>query len=271
MITTARVQQLESAHWYTTDGEPMHEVPAKKGGMKKTTLREAREFGLLPSVTSIQKIIAKPHLQTWIAEQQCLAVLTSPRQADEGLDDFVKRVLHDEAEHREEAEAAAAFGSHVHWAIAQSLVNVQFDPVPETVWPIVNAALTWFRPLHPTIIAVEKVVVGDGYAGTCDLVACHDGVNRVIDWKTAKNIPDKHGWPEHHEQLAAYAFALVRMGLIPAGTPLQLTNVYLSTTEQGKMFVCDWPTGENQAAWETFRATQTIWEHRNRYYPRAKE
>ena len=42
----------ESTHWYDKEGNPAYEVEAKKGGMRPTTLRDARVLDLVPSVTS---------------------------------------------------------------------------------------------------------------------------------------------------------------------------------------------------------------------------
>ena len=58
------------SHWYSADGQPMYEVPkAKGGGTRKTTIRDARKHGWYPSVTSILKIVDKPFLNAWIANQ----------------------------------------------------------------------------------------------------------------------------------------------------------------------------------------------------------
>ena len=72
-ITAARVATLESSHWYdSATGEPRHEIPKAKGdGMRKPTIADARKLKLLPSVTSILKVIDKPALTTWKIEQAC--------------------------------------------------------------------------------------------------------------------------------------------------------------------------------------------------------
>jgi hypothetical protein len=62
----------ESNHWYTRSGVPQYTVEAKKGGPRNTTLRDARAMGLVPSVTTILNIIAKPGLTLWLQQQVLL-------------------------------------------------------------------------------------------------------------------------------------------------------------------------------------------------------
>ena len=53
----------ESGHYYDLTGKAVFEVPNKsKGGMRHTTLRDAKSLGLLPSVTTIFKCLAAPEL-----------------------------------------------------------------------------------------------------------------------------------------------------------------------------------------------------------------
>jgi len=54
-------------HWYDAkDGQPRYTVPRKKGGgMRAATIKDAREFGYVPSVTTILKQIASAGLTRW--------------------------------------------------------------------------------------------------------------------------------------------------------------------------------------------------------------
>src|SRR6266704_951400 len=86
----------DSTHWYGRDGVPMHTVPASSNGQPRpTNLRDARKLGLLPSVTNILGVIAKPELTAWLQEQAVMAALTLPRIAGETEDAFAKRVVAD--------------------------------------------------------------------------------------------------------------------------------------------------------------------------------
>ena len=54
----------ESGHWYTQEeGEPMYTIIGANGKERNTTLRDAKNLGLVPSVTTILGMIAKPSLE----------------------------------------------------------------------------------------------------------------------------------------------------------------------------------------------------------------
>jgi hypothetical protein len=55
----------ESGHWYTQEGEPMYTIIGANGKERNTTLRDAKKEGLVPSVTTIMGVVAKPALETW--------------------------------------------------------------------------------------------------------------------------------------------------------------------------------------------------------------
>ena len=74
----------ESTHWYTRAGNPMYTIIGKNGKERNTTLRDARTLDLVPSVTTILGVAAKPGLEKWKQEQVLLAALTLPRQDGEG-------------------------------------------------------------------------------------------------------------------------------------------------------------------------------------------
>jgi len=75
------------SHWYSKDGLPMYDIEKVKGGKRKTTIRDARKYGWFPSVTSILKIVDKPFLNAWIANQAIEACMkVSQNKLDHLLD-----------------------------------------------------------------------------------------------------------------------------------------------------------------------------------------
>jgi hypothetical protein len=50
----------EAGHWYDHDGKPMYTIVGANGKERNTTLRDAKKEGLVPSVTTIIGIAAKP-------------------------------------------------------------------------------------------------------------------------------------------------------------------------------------------------------------------
>jgi ATP-dependent exoDNAse (exonuclease V) beta subunit len=230
-MNTAAKPSIETAsHWYSKDGKPAYEVPYAdpKKGMRPTTLRDAKKLGLLPSATTLLKILDKPALTAWKVEQAVLTVLTSPRLASEEIDAFIKRVLHTDKEQEEEASKARELGSQIHDAIEKALSGEEFGPALAAYVAPVIAAVNGLGK----VTATEKIIVGEGYAGRLDAIVETDSTITVLDFKTTKNLP-RESYPEAKLQLSAYAKALGNTGK----KTIQTANIYISTTEQGKIAV----------------------------------
>ena len=135
------VPRESSSHWYFPDGTPLHQVPRADGkGDRPTSLRDARKLGLFPSVTNVLSILAKPGLEAWKIEQGILAALTLPRNEDEPLDDFAKRVV---ADMSSEVGRAADLGSAVHAAI-EGYAQGRWLPEDQEVARLFQPAREWF-------------------------------------------------------------------------------------------------------------------------------
>lgn len=265
MITTARTRQRSDAHYYHLDGRPCYELPKKDGkGMKVPTLADARKLNLLPSVTTILKVLAKPALIDWMIEQACLAVLTAPRNPGEEMDAFVHRVLHLEEQQHEERDAAADKGKAIHDGL-EAMSNG--EPVASTVIDFVTPVFLRICEIGE-VLNTEFILVGDGYAGKSDmLVLSKDQTEWLIDFKTTKKLPEKSSWPEHRSQLAAYAKAhyLTRDNL-QAPNNIKTMNVYISSQVPGQ-FICHenppWQDDYEQA----FQPVLKYWQWLNNYHP----
>lgn len=258
-MTVANVQKSSGGHWYYPDSTPCFEVPKKSGnGMKKTTLREARELGLLPSVTTILRVLDKPALNAWLIEQSVLAVVTTPRKAGEKDDEFIHRVLHEERVQDAEAATAADRGTQIHDAIANALEAKEFDPqfkvYVEAVLPVIEfmGKVRW----------VEKILVGNGYAGRSDILIEGEDNLALLDFKSAKTLPKTESWTEHRLQSSAYAAALGNTG----DKRLITGNIYLSTTLPGQTALFlqdDWRRTYEQG----FVPLLKLWSFLNSYVP----
>lgn len=259
----ARSRGAESSHWYYQTGEPCYELPKKDGsGMKVPTLADARKLNLVPSVTTILKCLHKQALVDWLIEQAVLAVLTTPRLPSESDDAFVQRVLHTERVQDQESQTARDRGTQIHAAMEDLFAGREIAPeLQPWVLPPFQAISARGRPL-----AVEYIVVGEGYAGKLDLAQDEQGVVWLCDWKTAKKLPDpaKGGaWSDHRLQLSAYgaAYPHVHRDQIRTG------NVYISTLVPGQFVIC-----EHDANWltvfeEGFAPLVKHWQWANNYRP----
>lgn len=245
--TAARTFSKDSSHWYFPDGRSCYQVEKKdKSGMRATTLRDARVLNLVPSVTTILGILHKEALVQWKIEQAVLAVVTAPRQPNEPDDAFIRRVLHEEEQQHEEAKVARDLGTQIHEALELYLVGAE---VPADMMP-------WIGPAAEAILAFGKVItteqnlVGDGYAGRCDLIQDAETFWALSDYKSTKKLPDpaKGAWPEHRLQLGAYAAAwdhkyrLAENKSVDVSIgkkPIIRRNVYISSVDQGQFVICE--------------------------------
>ena len=258
-MSAANVHSSSDSHWYWQSGLPAYELPKKSGaGTKKPNLTDARELGLLPSVTTILKVLDKPALNAWKQEQSCTAGTTSPRREGEKLDEFVHRVLHVEREQEEEARAAADKGTEIHKAVELALQGKEFHPA----WrPYVEGVLPVVANLGK-IIWTEKVLVGDGYAGRTDIGLENDHDIVIGDFKTTKTMPKKEPWIEAKLQTAAYAKAVGNV----ANKHIVTAVIYISTVLPGEVTLL---MSENwQDTYERgFKPLLQYWMFANNYKP----
>lgn len=250
IATDARA--AESTHWYTRTGDPMYTVPSKKDGSQRpTTLRDARERNLVPSVTTILNIAAKPGLNVWLQEQAILAALTLPRLSDEPESVWLKRVVQDS---KSQARDAADLGTEIHTAVQGFYEGKRASAFPIHVQTCTKAieghygARNW--------VAERAFAHEMGFGGKVDLHS--EGI--VIDIKTkdfsdpSKVVP----YDEHLMQLAAY-----RVGL---GMPeARCANVFISRTTPDLAVVTEWAEEDLQRGWKMFTALLSFWQYKNQY------
>lgn len=198
--------------------------------MTPTTLRHAREQNLLPSVTTILKVLDKPALTSWLIEQAVLACMTSPAKDGETIDDFVKRILHTEKQQDSESQKARDLGTNIHAAIESGLNGTPFD---NALSPYVLPAISTCEIALGKCLFTEKIVTGQGYAGKVDCAFQNSHTITLVDFKTTKKLP-KESYPEHRLQLSAYAQALGNTADVPVVT----ANLYISTIAPGEIKLC---------------------------------
>ena len=242
----------EGGHWYTRDGDPMYTVPSKKDGTpRNTTLRDARERNLVPSVTTILNIAAKPGLNVWLQEQAILAALTLPRGEGETESAWLKRVVQDS---KAQARDAADLGTDIHAAIQGFYEGKKASAYPIHVQTCTKAIESHYGARN--WIAERAFAHEMGFGGKVDMHT--DGI--VIDIKT-KDFDDPAkvaGYDEHLMQLAAY-----RVGL---GMPeARCANVFVSRTNADLAVVKEWAEEDLARGWLMFTALLSFWQYKNQY------
>jgi len=246
----------EAGHWYDLEGKPAYEVKKAKGdGMRPTTVRDARKMGLVPSVTTILKVLAKPGLERWKQTNILHSALTLPMIDGESLDDYAKRVERDAAE---QAKQAAERGTRIHASIECAFLGLPYE---EQDIPFVKATFEAIDRILPYEYwrAERSFSHPLGYGGKCDL---HSLEGVVVDFKTKEfSSGDKiSGFDEQAMQLAAYREGF---GMSQA----EGVNIYISVTEPGLVVAKHWDPEELDRGWEMFKHAFALWKLQKNYDP----
>lgn len=243
----------ESGHWYTREGEPAYTVKSAKGEDRPTTLRDARKHNLVPSVTTILNVYAKPGLEIWKQKQVLMSALTLGRNEGETDEDWMARIINDS---KEIGREAADLGTAIHAAIQGFYEGT---PISHEFVEIVHAA--------------DKVIKGHfndwewiaehsfshelGFAGKCDLYipASEKMPGFLIDIKTKDFGPDDKITPseDHLMQLSAYR---VGLGMQRA----KCANVYVSRSQPGVVRLIEWSQEDLDRGWQMFLRLLEFWQ-----------
>lgn len=264
------------SHFYSRDGTPHHFVDKKDGnGTRPATITDARKNGWLPGVTDILDLLDKPALTRWKVRQGVYAVATAPDIPGDGLDAKIERILDVEQQQDEESRIAKERGSQIHeacaaWWAPMHTWHEKFSAMAPWVCPALKAVSE-----RGSFVASEKVLVGDNYAGTSDLILETPDHWEIGDFKSCKSLPDpkKGSWLEHRVQCSAYAAAWwkklqeVGLPLVEVSKPIVTWNCYISTTDPGKFVIFahdpDWQKTYNTI----FAPLVQVWQGIKNYTP----
>lgn len=259
---TKSVLASENCHWYSRNGEPMYEVVGAKGQMRPTTLRDARKYDLVPSVTTILACAARPGLEIWKARQILEAALTLPKRDDESLDDYATRVIEDS---KAQGKKASETGTELHAAIEGYIQNGWSPPQWNRHCRAVDDTLEQHgieiregRPEHSFASPL-------GYGGKIDWH--NDEI--LIDFKTKAKVKDvkQLAWPENCWQLAAYD-----AGLHPIppsdnkwhSTTSRILNVFVGV-EDYEVRIHEWSPEDKFRGWLAFVCLFRFWKIKNNW------
>jgi len=235
----------ESGHFYTQTGEPAYRIIGKNGAERNTNLRDAREHNLVPSVTTISGLLAKPGLNSWLQQQVLLAALTLPRTEGESEENWLQRVMSDA---RSTGREAADRGTRLHGVLEDFYSGKNYD-FPEFVTRVHTALESHFGANH--IWEAERSFASNGYGGKVDLISA----NIVVDFKSKEGDLSKVT-PFHEQimQLSAY-----RQGL---GLPTaRCANIYF--TESGDVRLIEHSEQDLADAWECFQYLLAFYRKKN--------
>lgn len=247
----------ESGHWYDFDGDARHTILSAKGEPRPTTLRDAKKFNWLPSVTTVMKVMAAPELDRWKQQQVLMASLTLPRNPGESDEQYCARIMEDAFK---QVEDAADLGTQIHKALENHFQGMVYDPDME---PYVSPVKKWVADNGVKFLKHELRLVNAeiGYAGTTDALIEKDGVLHVLDYKSRKTKSEYKitPWGKEPMQIAAYA-------TIAGAT--RGVNLYISTTEPGRIGEAWYDEETIAREYEAFKHVCALWQHINNYKPK---
>ena len=273
-------------HWYDTDGTPQYEVKKKDGGMRATTLRDARKYGWVPSVTSVMDIVGKPGLEVWKVNKAIESALTVTRLVTETDEELSKRIL---IHSKQESDRAAKRGVHIHGEleryfhsiIGSTHVGYHKDhcPHPDSQSDIGKICEATKFVLDANCGEQEWVPEKSfcykelGYGGKVDLYS-----NAwVIDFKTKDSIEDKKqlAFDSMAYQLVGYERGLPGgIGRIQEqagsgfyGANRRIANVFISADNPGHVIFHEWPQDKHELYWNVFSSALQLWKHMKNYRP----
>jgi hypothetical protein len=233
-------------------------VIGKNGKERNTTVADARQMGLYPSVTSVLGIMDKPQLTAWKIEQAIMSSLTLPKEADETLEAYAKRVIKDS---RESTTKAAEHGTKMHTEMENILLG-RSPSKDEVLKPYIETFKKWADANIEKTYWCEKGLVGAGYAGRSDAYVRMKGVgDAMIDLKNRKVNPKYDPFYDTDcAQLWAYRNA-------SENPKCACVSVVLASNDATKLMTKVWDEDELYQAGIAFCAMQKVWAWVKGYTP----
>jgi hypothetical protein len=257
-----------SEHYYTLDGVPSHTVPnkSKPGESRPTTVTDAKKLGLLPSVSAFLKVKNEAGLENWKTDQIIEACHSFPPNGA-ALDVYSAQV---KEKAFAQVGAAADLGTEIHAAL-EAFYRDGSVPESANMADLVIAVDDKVHELNIEVDHAEKVLVNPayGYAGTTDIMfSREDGTRGILDFKSKRTKPGKRLFsPDSHPmQIAAYWQAAYGKELDFEVPPYACGyNVYISTTELGRVEVVHHDDRALREAWAAFKACLVLYRYTTGY------
>jgi len=252
------VQTDQSGHWYTEDGESAHVILGKNGTERNTTVADARKLGLLPSVTSVLGIMDKPQLTSWKIEQAIMSSLTLPKEENETLEEYARRVVKDS---KQSTTKAAEHGTRMHEQ-AENILMGRATCKDEDLQPYIKTFKKWADANIEKTYWCEKALVGAGYAGRCDAYVRLKGIgDAIIDLKNRKVNPKYDPFYDTDcAQLWAYRVA-------SENPKAACVSVVLASNDPESIQHHVWGEDELHQAGIAFQAMLKVWSWAKQYVP----
>lgn len=246
---------MKDLHWYKADGTAQHTIVGKNGKERAPTVKEAMALSLYPSVTSKLSIISNWNLQQWQQREVARFAYFNQPEKLETDDAYIGRVLEGAFE---QVSDAAELGTDIHEALELFYTGATYEAKYDLY---VKAVDTWVEANSVEFTAHELRLVNPsiGYAGTTDAAfTCPKG-HGILDFKSRKTKKGEKVKPYDTHPLQIAAYHVAKYGEI---TPDSIgCNLYISTTEPGRIEPVWYTAEELQEAWQAFQHASQLWDH----------
>jgi ATP-dependent exoDNAse (exonuclease V) beta subunit len=260
------------SHWYTRDGLPRHKQRKKDGEERDTHVGDAKKQKLLPSVTEIIKIKSEPGLEAHRRRAIAAAAYLCPPSSFETEKEWTAHIM---KKADEPGNLAKEFGNLIHARMEgivsgrEPLVESEMVVLPEgpevPMASLINPTLIVLNDLNLQVQSTERILTSRlGYAGTSDMLATKDGLPIILDYKTTKTEEGEPIviYPAYQMQIAAYWNAAYPLH---SGSGMGGYNIFISSTEPGRV-EAHWYDGEElEDAWKEFVACLVLWKQAKKY------
>lgn len=166
------------------------------------TLNDGTGEVVLPSVTGVLSILAKPKVSAWAMDLMAKHIVEN-YEPGMSVEDLEMLVADGKRAHLEESKKATDTGSEVHdWIEAFVSGQVKEFPEDAKARAAIERFIDWWHERDREPLLSEEIVAHPEllYAGKVDLMLA-DGT--LVDFKTSKAL-----YREHELQLGGYALAL---------------------------------------------------------------
>jgi hypothetical protein len=221
------------SHWYDRNGNTVYEVvkkSCKKGGMRPTTLSDARKLMLAPGVTEILNLLDKPAVTEWRINNILDAVINHEEQiphpwlaSKKQIDEFKSKIKQVANNLTKEAQER---GTDIHDQLEAAIKGGKTEPHVEKFFETVKEVfgdLDW--------VAEDSFCHSKGFGGKIDLHAIdkNNKILYIVDYKTkiASDMSKVKLYDNHYMQLAAYAMGLIEKYSLE-GYNVVLYNIFIA-------------------------------------------
>lgn len=254
----------DGQHFYDRNGKACFSVPNKSsGGMRPVTIRDARANRWLPSVTTVLAVLDRPTLSDWKHRQITEWCWNNRTEWYDNQENWHTGAI---VGAFKQVDDAADLGTNIHKALEQHFKGGVYDL---ELTPYVQAVEAWMQKEGVELLEQELrlVSVSHGFAGTTDaVIRCPRGTG-ILDFKSRKTTAGKPCTPWETQPMQIAAYHIAKFGMMPEAGHVGC-NVFISTTEPGRVEACWYDHERLQKEWQAFSAALSLWRHIRGYDPR---